>query len=134
MMLTQDMREKVVEVARKYNLSLVLLFGSQATGKTHKGSDYDIAYLSDAPLSLKDESKLVIDLMQMFRSEAVDIASIRGASPLLLYEIVHTGEVLFERTPSLFTSLYVYAIRVYEEARPLFELRSEFLKKRIAHS
>lgn len=133
MVVTPDIQAKVAEIARKYNLSLVLLFGSQATGKTHKGSDYDIAYLSEAPLSLEDESKLVVDLIEIFRSEAIDLVSVRGASPLLLHEIVHTGEVLFERTPSLFTSLYIYALRIYEEAQPLFELRSAFLKKRIAH-
>lgn len=128
-----DINLKVAEIARKYNLTLVLLFGSQATGKTHKGSDYDIAYLGEAPLSLGEESKLVVDLMRIFGSEAIDLASIRGASPLLLYEIVRTGNILFERTPSLFTSLYIYALRIYEEARPLFELRSAFLKKRIAY-
>lgn len=132
-MLTPDIQVKVAEVARKYDLSLVLLFGSQATGNTHKESDVDIAYLSEAPLSLGDESKLVVDLIQIFRSEVVDLTSIRGASPLLLREIVRTGKVLFERTPSLFTSLYAYALRIYEEAQPLFELRSAFLKKRIFH-
>lgn len=126
-------KEKIKEMADAYRLSLVVLFGSRATGKTHKGSDYDVAYLSEAPLSLSEESRLVVDLMQIFQSEAIDLASIRGSSPLLLYEIVRTGRVLFERTPSLFTSLYIYALRVYEEARPLFELRSAFLKRRIAH-
>ena len=80
-----DVQKKAAEVAMKHNLSLLLLFGSQTTGKTHKGSDYDIAYLSDSPLSLGDESKLVFDLIQMFGSEAIDLASIRGASPLLLH-------------------------------------------------
>lgn len=127
------MQSKVVAIAEKYHLSLVVLFGSQATGNTHKESDIDIAYLSEAPLSLGDESKLVVDLIQIFRSEAVDLTSVRGSSPLLLREIVRTGKVLFERTPSLFTSLYAYALRIYEEAYPLFELRSAFLKKHIVH-
>jgi uncharacterized protein len=134
MAITSDIKLKIAHVAEKYNLSLVLLFGSQATGKSHKGSDYDIAYLGDAPLSLDDESKLIVDLMQVFGIEKVDLTSIRGSSPLLLHEIVSTGSVLFEKTPSLFTALYIYALRTYEEARPLFELRSAFLKKRIAHS
>lgn len=126
-------QEKIQEIADTYNLSLVVLFGSQATGKTHKKSDYDIAYLGEAPLSLGEESKLIVDLMRVFQLKAIDLASIRGASPLLLHEIVRTGIVLFERTSGLFSSLYMYALRTYEEARPLFELRRLFLKKRIVH-
>ena len=126
-------QEKIQQIADGYNLTLVVLFGSQATGKTHKGSDYDIAYLSVSPLSLSEESRLVVDFMPVFQSEAIDLTSIRGASPLLLHEIVRASNVVFERTPGLFYSLYAHALRSYEEARPLFELRSDFLKKRIAH-
>jgi uncharacterized protein len=125
--------EKIKQLAIKYDLSLVILFGSQATEETHKGSDVDIAYISDRALSLTEEGALIVDLMPVVRSHDVDLANIRNASPLLLYEIVRSGIVLYEKTPSSFLSLYTYAFRVYEETRPLFELRSEYLKNRAAH-
>ena len=48
-------------LANKYNLKLLVLFGSQATGQTHEDSDTDIAYFL-LPRSLFDESKLIVDL------------------------------------------------------------------------
>ena len=54
-------KEKVKEIAQKYGLSFVALFGSQATGKTHQKSDIDIAYLSKNDLGLERESNLIFD-------------------------------------------------------------------------
>lgn len=127
-----ETRARVAAIAEKYHLSLVLLFGSQATGKTHKQSDVDIAYFGQGPLSLAEESELVVDLMQVFRTDAVDLVSLQNASPLLRYQIASSGRVIYERMPGLFTSFFIYALRQYEEAKPLFQLRSRYLDKRIA--
>lgn len=126
-----EMRARVSAIAEKYRLSLVLLFGSQATGKTHKQSDVDIAYFAQELLFLAEESKLVIDLMQAFRTDAVDLVSLQNASPLLRYQIASSGKVIYELMPGLFTSFFIHALRQYEEAKPLFRLRSEYLDKRI---
>ncbi|RJQ31015.1 nucleotidyltransferase domain-containing protein [Candidatus Parcubacteria bacterium] len=45
--ITREKREKIKNMAEKYGLKLVLLFGSRVKGKVHEESDYDIAYLSD---------------------------------------------------------------------------------------
>lgn len=123
---------RISAIAEKYRLSLVLLFGSQATGKTHKQSDIDIAYFGQEPLSLAEESRLVIDLMQAFRTDAVDLVSLQNAPPLLRYQIASSGRVIYELMPGLFTSFFIHALRQYEEAKPLFRLRSKYLDKRIA--
>lgn len=127
-----ETRARISAIAEKYHLSLVVLFGSQATGKTHRQSDVDIAYFAQEPLSLGEESKLVIDLMRAFRTDAVDLVSLQNASPLLRYQIAHSGKVVYERMPGLFASFFIHALRQYEEAKPLFQLRSEYLDKRIA--
>lgn len=127
-----ETRARISAIAEKYHLSLVLLFGSQATGKTHSKSDVDIAYFGQEPLSLAEESKLVIDLMQAFRTDAVDLVSLQNASPLLRYQIAGSGRAIYELTPGLFTSFFIHALRQYEEAKPLFRLRSKYLDKRIA--
>jgi predicted nucleotidyltransferase len=127
-----EVRARIVALAEKYHLSLVLLFGSQATGKTHKQSDYDVAYLSECPLTLMEESSLIVDLMPIFGTDAVDLISIHNASPLLAYEIARSAKTLYERIPGLFTSFYLYSLRQYEETKPLFELRSVYLDRKIA--
>lgn len=39
-----EIREKIVPVAKKYNLSAVYLFGSYARGEADETSDVDLAY------------------------------------------------------------------------------------------
>lgn len=127
--ITDRIRQKIVQLAQEYQLSLVVLFGSQSRGDTHAQSDVDIAYRAVEPLSLESEGMLIVELMQIFQTEKIDLASLRLASPLLLHEIAVSGQPLYEQRPGNFNDFYVYAMRRYEEARPLFRLRSEYLKK-----
>mgnify|MGYP001563872538 CR=1 FL=1 len=120
------------KLAEEYGLSLVLLFGSQATGKTHLRSDIDIAYFAREPLSLAEESRLIIELMGIFRTEAVDLVSLQNAPPQLRYQIARFGKTIYERKPGLFSPFYINALRQYEEAKPLFQLRSDYLAKRFS--
>lgn len=119
-------------IARDNGLDLVVLFGSRSTGTTHQRSDVDIAYVAREPLSLSQESMLIIDFMRLFRTDAVDLVSLRNASPLLRYQVARFGKAIYERTPGLFISFYINALRRHEEARPLFQLRSNYLDKKIA--
>lgn len=120
------------EIARDNGLDLIVLFGSRATGTTHRRSDVDIAYVAREPLSLSQESALIVEFMRLFRTDAVDLVSLRNASPLLRYQVARFGKAIYERTPGLFISFYINALRQHQEARPLFQLRSHYLDKKIA--
>lgn len=121
----------IAKLARKYDLTLVVLFGSQVTGHTHKESDIDVAYMSDKKLSFDEEVLLNTDLTGVFRNDKVSLVNMKTASPLLLKQIVTNATVLYERTPHLFIEMFLYALRVYEDAQPIFELRDEYLKRRV---
>ena len=41
----EKIKPEIAKVAQKHNLALVILYGSQATGKARDGSDVDIAVL-----------------------------------------------------------------------------------------
>jgi len=57
-------KEKIKRLAGKYQLKLMVLFGSQAKRKrVHKESDFDVAYLSKKDLSGKKIIDLNCDLM-----------------------------------------------------------------------
>src|SRR3989344_5680723 len=127
----EKIKPKIAKLADKYGLSLVLLFGSQVTGKAHAKSDVDIAFLSDNPLDLMQESALSVSLMQIFKTNFVDIVSLRNASPLLQKEIVNSAIVAYESRKSLFNEFVINAIKKYFETKPLFNLRSEYLDYKI---
>jgi len=73
-MFVKSHKEKIKEIAKKYDLDLVLLFGSQVKDKKylHQESDFDIAYLSKKDLNLMEEAQLICDLMPIFKSEKID--------------------------------------------------------------
>lgn len=124
-----EIKPKIEKLAEKYGLSLVLLFGSRAAGKTHAQSDFDVAYLSKKPMDLMDEARLICDLMPVFRSDKVDLVNLKKAPPLLRKLIFDRHQVLFCADKAQYFAYQMYALRGYIEARPLFELRSLSLKK-----
>ena len=75
----------------------VILFGSQAKGKAHSDSDYDILILLDTDYSGKDENKILdicyeIDLKYNIIIDAhllslKELTSIRGKQPIFVNAI-----------------------------------------------
>ncbi len=124
-------KNKIAEIAKRYNLTLIVLFGSQVTGFTHKESDVDLAYKSSKKLSFHDEVLLNTEFTEIVRNDKVSLVNLKTASPLLLKQIVTNAIVLFEESPHLFTELFIYALRVYEEAEPIFDLRRHYVLRRI---
>ncbi|MCK6462619.1 MAG: nucleotidyltransferase domain-containing protein [Candidatus Pacebacteria bacterium] len=127
----ENAKPKIKELAEEYGLSLVVLFGSQATGKTRRGSDVDIAYLSEKPLELMEESSLSIALMEIFKTNFVDLVSLRNASPLLQKEIADNAVVVFESKKTLFSEFVINAFKKYFDTKKLLKARSEFLDFKI---
>lgn len=66
-----QIKEKMLgELSDKYELKLVVLFGSQVSGRTHQESDYDVAYLSEKKLSSEEKTDFMYDLMPVSRVQA----------------------------------------------------------------
>src|SRR3989344_1573529 len=129
--LTEKETKELGAVAEKHGLKLLVLFGSSATGKTHKESDIDVAYLAKKDLELSEEARLIIELMPILKSQSVDLVNIHLAPPLLLYAISDHGQVLYQADPLNFYELRAYAFKRYVEAKPLFELKERRLKEYI---
>ena len=107
---------------------MLLQFGSSVTGKPHKESDADIAYLSRRNLTIREEAEIIIRLMPVLKNKNIDLVNIHMASPLLLYALARDGRVIYESSPFEFYNLRAYAFKRYVEAKPLFELKAERMK------
>jgi uncharacterized protein len=127
MEINQKQKEKIQEIAKKYQLKLVLLFGSQVSGKTNKESDFDVAYLSKKNLSFDEENYLNYEFTNIFQHDRVDTVNIKKASPLLLFGIFRECRVLFEQDDLIFPTYRAYVFKKYVEAKPLLE---EMLKSK----
>jgi len=134
MKLSEKQKEKIEEIAQKYQLRLVLLFGSRASNKfVRKDSDFDIAFLSQKNLSFDQENYLNYELTNIFQNNKVDTVDIRKAPPLLMKQIFDNNIILYCKNKIIYHKYMIYAERRYAEAKPLFELQSisikNFLKK-----
>lgn len=132
----EKIKPQIKKLAEKYGLSLVMLFGSQITGKTHKESDFDIAYLSDKKLSFEDEGRMIIDLASIIgaRDERlVNLCNVKEAGALLLKEIFDQHQVLFCADQNIYDSYKIFAVKNFLESRQLFDLRDYLIGKYFAN-
>jgi predicted nucleotidyltransferase len=131
MEITEKQKQKIEEVAKKYKLKLVLLFGSRATGKIHKESDFDVAYLPEKNLSYDDEIDINFQFTNIFGHDRVDTVDMRKAPALLLYAIFRECLILFKKDDLIFPTYRAYAYKKYIEAQPIYEEKFIKLKDRI---
>ena len=119
MEITKKQQERIDQIAETYGLKLVLLFGSQVHGKTHAESDIDIGVLPKKALSFSDEVNIATEFIHIFGMKA-DFANLHKAPPLLLSEVMKNCRILYQREPTDFSDLFVYAKQRYAENTPLF--------------
>ena len=125
----QKIKPAVNELAQKFGLSLVVLFGSQATGKTHKKSDIDIAFLSDIKMGLYDIARMQIEFEQVLKIGKIELVDLRNSPPLLLKEIAKNSVLLYERDALAFARFKIHAFKRYMESKKLLTLRAAALDR-----
>ncbi len=131
--INEKLKSKITELAHKYGLRLVLLFGSQATGQIHKESDIDVAYLPKESLDFNQECYLNYEFTNIFRQDRVDTVDIKKAPPLLMYAVFDRPKILFQIDDKVFSIYQAYAFKRYIEAKPIFEERARRLQKYVSN-
>ncbi len=109
----------------------MILFGSQATGKTKARSDVDIALSSRTAPLRENVIRLYGEMEDLFQQE-VDVAIIDAVTdPVLLLEIFQKGKALYEAKPGLFFEQKIRAFRIFEDTEPLRRFRDAVLARRV---
>jgi uncharacterized protein len=117
-------------VKRTTNKTLIIGFGSQASGKVRSGSDFDIGVLSDKILTLAERTRLCGRLAKKLNinEDTIDLVDLRTASPLLLYEVAKKGK-LIEGSDFDFIRFKVRAWKVYQDTAKFRRLGEKMVKK-----
>ena len=116
---------------------LAYLFGSQATGKTGPLSDIDLAFLVDKALIDKAaypygyHAYLTSEMISLLGSNNVDVIILNDAPPLLKFQVIHRGEVIFCRSKSDRLAFYIRAFNEYQDIKPLLTVQHSYLMKRL---
>lgn len=126
-------REKLAEIAQKYGLDLIVIFGSQVQGRAVLGSDVDVAvrFVRRDWGDVNRELDLIGELAGAIEGDGdLDVAFLNGASPLLLYQVACTGVPLYEKDPGDFALFQSYAARRYYDSQKFFEAQDRYLRER----
>lgn len=121
------------EIIKKYDLKLLLLFGSQARGDARKDSDTDIAFMSGKKLDFNQKAELMMNLLPVVKAEEtkIDVIDVKTAHPLLLYGITRDAKVIYAENMDVFYELCVAAYKKYIDTMPIFKLQEELLFSKI---
>jgi|SRR3989338_861694 len=122
-------KEKIVDIAKRHKLALLVLFGSQATGHTHKKSDVDIGYLADREIDYRENYDITLELARIFKNPGVELVNINNVSPEFKKQVADTGVVLYEDDALTFDQFKISAFKLYIESKPLREFRAVAIKK-----
>lgn len=117
-MKTARMLQSIRQILTDPDIRLAILFGSQASGKTHAGSDVDVAVALDGEMSTSRQGELSARLSEALGCE-VDVADLREAQGEFLMQIVLGGEVAVKRDASLLAELAIRAMGYREDVRPM---------------
>ena len=124
-------RQAIQDIATRYHLTLILLFGSQASGTTHRESDIDLAYAAEHPLDFASERQINDELGDVFHTDKIDIVNIAHASPLLLFQISENCRLLAGTKEDLIR-FRVLAWKKYQDTAKLRRMREKALASQYA--
>jgi predicted nucleotidyltransferase len=116
---------------KKYDIHLLLAFGSYQTERFTKDSDIDLGYLAKRDFSPEEELQLLKDLIMLYRRDRIDLVNVGKTSPLLMYEIATHGRVLYEENDS-FLRFKLKASARYADTGHLRRLRQNYLDQELS--
>ena len=121
----EEIRNSLAFMFKDEGLRLILLFGSAVSGKMHKQSDIDIAFLFDKPVDILGLTNKVIRLLH---TDNIDVVDLKRASPLLKFLVATDGRLLYERKEGMFNEFYSLAFRMYVDTKKLRNAQSIAIK------
>jgi len=106
-------------------VQLAYLFGSLAQNR--RGHDVDLALLSRK----KAVFQLRTAITECLGTERLDLVDLQQTSPILRFEIVRTGRLLYAADPLVRERFELATLRLYRDTAPLRARQQEYLRRRI---
>lgn len=94
------------------NAIAIYLFGSRVVDAVHESSDFDIAVLPQEPMAANDRWDLQQELAIALH-HAVDLVDLRSASTVMRFQVVSTGDLLFESDVTKRAEFEMYTYSMY---------------------
>jgi len=131
----KGIENKITKYIKGRNVLAGYLFGSQAEGRRTGLSDIDIAVL--LPENIPRDNyfdlrlQMTLDLMEILHENDIDVIILNETPPLLKYQVIVKGKVLYCRDELARNSFEVRAILEYLDFKPILDLQFDYLKRRL---
>lgn len=130
MNVTDQQKIQLAEIAKKYQIKLMTIYGSQVNGKTHQNSDLDIGILlNQDPESFQTLLATQSELEKIFDNYKLDVRYLNNAKPFFLFEAVYKGKLLFGGSYD-YAKLCARVFKQFIDTKPLRDLRDQIIKDR----
>jgi predicted nucleotidyltransferase len=121
------LREVARDVAGRFGLRLVVLFGSTARQEADP-RDLDLGAVGP---QLLDVVAITNALIRALGTQSVDLTDLRRADPVLLALVARDGKALFEAEPGLFDQFTSVAARRFADTRKFRDAQAQALRSAI---
>ena len=119
------------KIAGRFDLDLILLFGSQVKTGINLASDVDIAVRPKKDLKLSSYSLLIHFLGKATGNYNIDLTLLKHVKPLLLGQIAKNCQLLYEGQRGVFQKFRLSAMKKYVDAWPIFRVQELYLRRKI---
>lgn len=130
--ITKSELKELKKLGKKYDLRVLVLFGSRAKGTHKKDSDYDIAFYPKKNFTTKDEINLFNEILGIINSDKVDLINLeKPKNYLLVKNIFFEGYCLFEHNDGLFNKMRGDSWFMYNDFKKYYDEEPELLRRRL---
>ena len=123
--------EKIKEICEQNHIDMTVIFGSSVSGRIHNESDIDIGIFRKGIITLENQAVLNKEFSNLFQSNKIDITIISSNNPILMYNILQNGRVLYSSEATLFMRLKLYAWKLFVESKKFRDHSFNILKTRV---
>lgn len=128
--MTRVRQPTLEEIVTKYDLRLLLYFGSYGT-EHYDPLRSDIAYLAAEDLSFDTLNDFLRDLMLFHGKGDIDLVDLRKAGPLLKYVVATEGRLVYQEREGLFEEYRAYCLRYYYDTQHLRQQAYAAFRRRL---
>jgi len=116
---------QLIPLFKREDVLLAYLFGSLARDKA--GHDVDLAILTQS----SPVYSLRAAITECLGTQRVDLVDLRQASPVLRFEILRTGRLLYAADPLVAERFELDTLRLYRDTAWLRRQQREYLQERM---
>jgi predicted nucleotidyltransferase len=128
--LTDKQKYNIEEIGKKFNLKLLLIYGSYARGTNGKMSDLDVAYMPNKKADFETQLEIYSELAGVFGDieRELDAVCLQEKDSLFIYQVSKNSQLIYGNLTD-YNEFRAFAFRNYMDSKDLRELEEKLVFK-----